>query len=95
MDGKTWAIAGLVVVALVLGGIVSSGLRQERMAYGQGGVYSAYLVVTADVRGDLVDFAVLDTATRRLIFYAYGQAEKKLRIAGGADLVRDFQRKDK
>jgi hypothetical protein len=93
MDGKTWAIAGLVVVALVLGGIVSSGLRQERMAYGQGGVYSAYLVVTAEVRDDNVDFVVLDTATRRLIFYAYGQAEKKLRIDGGADLAHDFQRK--
>jgi len=93
MDGKTWAIAGLVVVALVLGGIVSSGLRQERTAYGQGGVYSAYLVVTAEVRDNNVDFAVLDTATRRLIFYAYGQAEKKLRIDGGADLARDFQHK--
>ena len=95
MDGKTWAIAGLVVVALVLGGIVSSGLRQERMAYGQGGVCSAYLVVTAEVRDDNVDFVVLDTATRRLIFYAYGQAQKKLRIDGGADLARDFQRKDR
>ena len=93
MDGKMWAIAGLVVVALVLGGIVSSGLRQERTAYGQGGVYSAYLVVTAEVRDNNVDFAVLDTATRRLIFYAYGQAEKKLRIDGGADLARDFQHK--
>jgi len=95
MDGKTWAIAGLVVVALVLGGIVSSGLRQERMAYGQGGVYSAYLVVTAEVRDDNVDFAVLDTATRRLIFYAYDQAKKKLNMSGVADLARDFQRKDK
>jgi hypothetical protein len=93
MDGKTWAIAGLVVVALVLGGIVSSGLRQERMAYGQGGVYSAYLVVTAEVRDDNVDFVVLDTATRRLIFYSYDQSKKKLGLNGGMDLARDFQRK--
>jgi len=93
MDGKMWAIAGLVVVALVLGGIVSSGLRQERMAYGQGGVYSAYLVVTAEVSDENVNFAVLDTATRRLIFYSYDQAKKKLGISGGADLARDFQRK--
>jgi len=93
MDGKTWAIAGLVVVALVLGGIVSSGLRQERMAYGQGGVYSAYLVVTAEVRSDNVDFAVLDTATRRLIFYSYDQAKKKLGISGWADLADDFKHK--
>ena len=93
MDGTVWAIAGLVVVALVLGGIVSSGLRQERMAYGQGGVYSTYLVVTAEVRDNNAGFAVLDTAKRGLVFYSYDQAKKKLNMSGGADLARDFQRK--
>jgi len=93
MDGKTWAIVGLVMMALLLSGIVASGLRQDRAAYGQGGVYSTYLAATANVRDNNTDFVVLDTATRRMVFYAYGQADKKLKIDGGADLARDFQRK--
>jgi hypothetical protein len=97
MDAKTWAIAGLVVLAMLLGGIVASGLQKDRAAYAQSGVYSTYLAVTAEVRDDNVDFIVLDTASRRMIFYAYDQATKKLKLDGGRNLggrTGDFGRTD-
>ena len=97
MDGKTWAIVGLVVLAMLLGGAVVSGIRQGPAAYAQGGVYSTYLAVTGEVRDDNVDFIVLDTASRRLIFYGYDQATKKLKIGTGRQLggrSGDFGRTD-
>ena len=94
MDGKTLAIAALVVTALLLGGIVASGLRQEKAAYAQNGVYSTYLLATARAREDTVDFVVVDTAKRRMLFYTYNTTTKKLTPAApGHDLLREFQRK--
>lgn len=93
MDGKTVAIAALVVVAMLLGGIVASELRQGREAYGQGGVYATYLTCEAAVQSDVANFAIVDTASRRLVFYEVDQSKSKLKLAGVADLGRDFQRK--
>lgn len=93
MDGKTVAIAALVVVAMLLGGIVASELQQGRQAYAQGGVYSTYLTCAAAAQGDLANFAVLDTASRRLIFYEVTPTTNKLKLAGAKDLARDFQHK--
>jgi len=94
MDGKTLAIAALVVTALLLGGIVASGLRQEKAAYAQNGVYSTYLLATARVRAEAVNFVVVDTAKRGMVFYAYNSATKKLApTPPGHDLVRQFRRK--
>jgi hypothetical protein len=94
MDGKTMAIAGLIALAILFGGMVVSGLRPEPSAYGQGGVYATYLGVTAEVRDDLVQFVIIDSQSRRMVFYSFNQANKRLSIAGGRDLSRDFQRRD-
>ena len=94
MDGKTLAIAALVVTALLLGGIVAGGFRQENAAYAQNGIYSTYLLATARVREDSVNFVVVDTAKRRMVFYAYNPATKKLSaIRPGRKLVDEFRRK--
>jgi len=94
MDGKTLAIAALVVTALLLGGIVASGFRQEQAAYAQNGIYSTYLLATARVREDSVNFVVVDTAKRRMVFYEYNPATKKLTpTRPGHNLVQEFQRK--
>jgi len=92
MDGKTWAIAGLVVTALVLGTAVVGGLT-DQAAYAQGGVYATYQGVTCEVQSDYVSFVLLDTASRRMVFYEYSVASKQLNPVTGRDLARDFQRK--
>jgi hypothetical protein len=94
MDGKTVVIGVLVVSAVLLGGVVVSGLRQD--AYAQGGVYATYLAVTANVQDQFVNFVVLDTESRRMIFYRVEQGKWTIPdpVAGaGRDLVRDFQHK--
>ena len=67
MDGKTVVIGVLVVSAVLLGGVVVSGLRQD--AYAQGGVYATYLAVAASVQDQYVHYVVLDTEARRMLFY--------------------------
>jgi hypothetical protein len=91
MDGKTVVIGVLVVSAVLLSGIVVSGVRQE--AYAQGGVYATYLAVTANVQEQFVNFAVLDTEARRLLFYKVEQGKWQLEPAAGRNLTTDFQHK--
>jgi hypothetical protein len=91
MDGKTVVIGVLVVSAVLLSGIVVSGVRQE--AYAQGGVYATYLAVTANVQEQFVNFAVLDTEARRLLFYRVEQGKWLLEPAVGRNLATDFQHK--
>jgi hypothetical protein len=91
MDGKTVVIGVLVVTAVLLGGVVVSGVRQD--AYAQGGVYATYLALTATVQADTVHFAVLDTEARRLLFYKVEPGKWTLEPAGGRMLTTDFQRK--
>jgi hypothetical protein len=90
MDWKTVVIAVLVASAVLLGGVVMSGLRPEP-AYGQGGVYSTYLAVTANVQSDFVNYVVLDTEARRMLCYRVDTAKLTMEPAWGADLVRDFR----
>jgi hypothetical protein len=91
MDGKTIVIGVLVVTAVLLGGVVVSGVRQD--AYAQGGVYATYLAVTATVQADTAQFAVLDTEARRLLFYRIESGKGTLEPAGGRFLTTDFQHK--
>jgi hypothetical protein len=91
MDGKTVAIGVLVVSAVLLSGIVVSGVRQE--AYAQGGVYATYLAVTANVQPDSANFAVLDTEARRLLFYKVEPGRWTLEPGVGRMLATDFQHK--
>jgi len=93
MDGKTVVIGVLVVMALLLGGLLASGLRPEGTAYAQGGVYATYLAVAPQVSQDNVNFVILDTATHRLIFYKVDPAKNTLDVGSGLDLMREFQRK--
>ena len=93
MDGKTVVIAALVLIAMLLGGIVATELRPEGKAYAQGGVYATYLASSAMVQSDLTNFAVIDTASHRMVFYEVGITDFKLKIAGGRELMRDFNRK--
>lgn len=93
MDGKTVAIGVLVVAAVLLGGLVASGLRPEGAAYGQGGVYANFLVTPVQVRDDFVAFAVLDTSKRLLVFYDVNTTNHALDMADGKDLAKDFPAK--
>jgi hypothetical protein len=92
MDGKTVAIAALVLTAMLLAGIVGSALRPQP-AYGQGGVYSTYLALSAEVRDGYAHFVITDTQHRRLIFYEFNPSQKTLSPADGVDLVDNFRRK--
>lgn len=84
MDGKTLAIAALVVTALLLGGIVASGLRQEKAAYAQNGVYSTYLLATARAKETTVNFVVVDTAKCRMLFYTVQYDDEEVGARPGA-----------
>jgi hypothetical protein len=91
MDGKTVVIGVLVVSAVLLGGVVVSGLRQD--AYAQGGVYATYLAMTANVQDQFVNYVVLDTESRRMLFYRVDQGKWTIEPVTGRDLARDFQHK--
>lgn len=91
MDGKKIAIGALVVLAILLGGLVAGGLR-DGAAYAQGGVYATYLAAAAQVREDYVNFVILDTNTRRAVFYDIAPPNHELMPTGGRMLDRDFQR---
>jgi hypothetical protein len=92
MDGKKIAIGVLVVLAVLLGGLVTSGLRHERAAYGQSSVFARYLATAAEVRENFVNFVILDTDSRRVIFYNMAPPNYKLDIGGGYDLNSQFRR---
>jgi len=91
MDGKTVVIGVLVVSAVLLGGVVVSGVRQD--AYAQGGVYATYLAVTANVQEQFVNFVILDTEARRMLFYKVEQGKWTLEPTIGRNLATDFQHK--
>ena len=90
MDAKTVVIGLLVVSAVLLGGLVASGLREEK-AYAQGGVYATYLAATANVQDQYVNFIVLDTDSRRLLFYRVEQGKWTLEPTAGFDLTKEFK----
>jgi hypothetical protein len=91
MDGKTVVIGVLVVSAVLLSGVVVSGVRQD--AYAQGGVYATYLAVTANVQEQFVNFVILDTEARRMLFYKVEQGKWTLEPTIGRNLATDFQHK--
>jgi hypothetical protein len=93
MDAKTLAIAVLAVTAILLVGIVASGLGPGHQAYGQGGVYSTYIALAAQVQESQTQFIIADTANRRVIFYQYNPTDKTLAPVDGVELVNDFKRK--
>jgi hypothetical protein len=90
MDWKLVVIGVLVATAVLLSGLVAGGLRQD--AYAQGGVYATYLAVTANVTQDMVNFVVLDSASRRVLFYKVNITSFALEPSGGIDLTKDFKR---
>jgi hypothetical protein len=92
MDWKTVVIGVLVASAVLMGGLVASGLRADGAAYGQRSVYDTYLVTTANVQDNYVHFVVLDTQSRRMLFYRVDTATYQLEPVTGRDLSRDFPR---
>ena len=92
MDWKTVVIGVLVVSAVLLGGLVVSGLRPDGAAYGQGGVYATYLAATANVQDNFVNFVVLDTQSRKMLFYRVDITTLQLEPVSGRDLNKDFPR---
>lgn len=96
MDGKTVAIGVLVVMAVLLAGLVTSGLYQERAAYGQGGVYATYLAASIQTRDGNSSFAILDTEARALAFYDVDPTKYELKPSTGQGrrLSRDFAHKE-
>jgi len=91
MDGKHIAIGVLVALAFLLGGLVADGLR-DRAAHAQGGVYATYLVTAAKVRGELVDFIILDTDKRGVVFYNVEPPDFRMEPTGVLRLEREFRR---
>jgi len=93
MDGKTVAIGVLVVMAVLLAGLVTSGLYQERAAYGQGGVYATYLAASIQTRDGNSSFAILDTEARRMAFYDVDPTKSELKpsLNQGRVLTTDFK----
>jgi hypothetical protein len=67
--------------------------RRGQEAYAQGGVYSTYLAVTAHVQPDMVNFAILDTQSRLLLFYKVEPGRLVLEPVVGKFLAKDFQHK--
>ncbi len=92
MHGKQIAIGVLVVLAVLLGGVVASALRAERAAYAQGGVFARYLAVSAEVQEGFVNFAVLDTQAKRVLFYDMSPPKYELVPTQGHRLDQQFQR---
>jgi hypothetical protein len=90
MDWKMVVIGALVVAAVLLGGVVTNGLK-EKPAYGQGGVYSTYLAVSADVQERYSNFVILDTETRRLLIYRVDIVKLTLEPVAGRRLDVDFK----
>ena len=92
MDGKTVVIGVLVVSAVLLGGVVVSGVRQD--AYAQGGVYATYLAVSANYQENSANFIILDTESRRMLVYKVDPATGVLSpVASGAFiLTQEFKR---
>jgi len=92
MHGKQIAIGVLVALAVLLGGLVAGALRTERTAYAQGGVFARYLAVSAEVHEHFVNFAILDTQARRVIFYDMAPPKYELTPSTGRMLDKDFRR---
>ena len=90
MDGKKVAIGVLVVLAVLLGCLVANGLHGERAAYARASVYDTYLATSIEVRDNFVNFAILDTDTRRLLFYDISLPKYELQPTTGVMLTRDF-----
>ncbi len=91
MDGKTVAVGVLVVLAVLLGGLVASGLHSEHMAYARGSVYDTYLVTAIEVQDNFVSFAVIDTESRRLVFYNMAPPKYELTPSSGVMLADQFR----
>jgi hypothetical protein len=90
MDWKIVVIGALALSAILLGSIVASGLRPENTAYGQGGVYATYLVVGASVQDNYAEYAVLDTESRKMLFYKVDATKLVLEPVKGIDFAKDF-----
>ncbi len=90
MDWKTVVIGVLVLSAVLLGGVVASGLRPEGAAYGQGGVYATYLAAAADVQDDYAHYIIIDTEARKMLFYRVDLAALKMTPVKGRDFAVNF-----
>ena len=90
MDWKTVVIGVLALSAVLLGGVVASGLRPEAPAYGQGGVYATYLAVGANVQEEYAQYAIIDTEARKMLFYKVDLTTLKMTPIKGQDFSRDF-----
>ena len=91
MNWKTVAIAVLITTAILLGGVVVNGLREERAAYAQGGVYSTYLAVSASVLEEQANFAILETESHRVMFYRVDVAKLKIEPITGRNLLTEIK----
>jgi len=90
MDGKKVAIGVLVALAVLLGGLVANGLQRERTAYARGSVYDTYLATAIEVRERFASWAIVDTESRRLIFYNMAPPKYELQPSSGVTLTQEF-----
>jgi hypothetical protein len=90
MDGKSVAIGLLALLAVFMGGLVASGLRQD-VVYAQGGVYATYLATSVLVRDSFVNWAIIDTDSRRMIIYDMDTTKFQLNpVPPGRIFAQDF-----
>ena len=69
---------------------MANGLQGEHAAYARGSVYDTYLATAVEVRDDFVNFVILDTGSRRLVFYDMSPPRFELRPTSGVMLAKDF-----
>jgi len=91
MDRKKVAIGVLAALAVLLGGLVAGGIR-DGQALAKGSVYDTYLAVSAEVAENFVNFVILDTGSRRAVFYNMSPPNYQMQPSTGVMLERDFQR---
>lgn len=92
MDRKWMAAAVLSVVLVVLVFLLAQAMQPPKMAFAQGGRFANYVAGTVTYAVNFQAFVVIDTATRRMIFYRYNINNKQLEQVSGNDLARDFGR---
>ncbi len=92
MDRKWIAAAVLSVVLVVLVFLLAQTMQPPKVAFAQGGRFANYVTGTITYGVSFQAFVVIDTATRRMIFYRYNINNKQLEVLSGNDLAREFRR---
>ncbi len=85
MNGKSVAILFLLVVAVILATLVTSG----GPSFAQGGRFADYGLLPVQTASDRDALLIIDTTTERMVLWEFDLTSKQLVPADKADLRRD------